>query len=181
MFLASALIRRIDALNEIVGRAVSWLALAMVLLQLVVVIMRYVFGLGSLFMQESIVYMHGILFMAAVGYTLLHNGHVRVDIFYRTAPPRTKAMVNLAGVVFFLLPVCVLVWWMSWPYIAMSWSVLEGSRETSGIPALFLLKSVILVFAALLFLQGLSLGLRSLLLLLGRQPPPEVEDADEAV
>lgn len=181
MFLASALIRRIDILNDIVGRAVSWLALAMVLLQLVVVIMRYVFGLGSLFMQESIVYMHGILFMAAVGYTLLHDGHVRVDIFYRTARPRAQAWVNLAGVVFLLLPVSVLVWWMSWPYVARSWSVFEGSRETSGIPALFLLKSVLLVFAGLLFLQGLSLGLRSLLRLLGREPPPAVEDPDKAV
>lgn len=96
----------IDGLNERLGRVVSWLALLMVMIQFIVVIQRYVFGIGSIWMQESIVYMHGMLFMLAAGYTLLHNGHVRVDVFYREATPRRKALTDLFGSLFFLLP-CV--------------------------------------------------------------------------
>lgn len=106
----------IDTFNERLGRITAWLALFMVLVQFVVVLMRYVFGVGSIAMQESIVYMHGVLFMIGAGYTLLHNGHVRVDIFYRGAQLRTKATINLLGSLFLLLPVVVLIWIYSWPY-----------------------------------------------------------------
>ena len=102
-----AVARMIDALNETIGRSVAWLALFMVLVQFIVVVMRYVFGIGSIFMQESIVYMHAIVFLAAAGYTLLHDGHVRVDIFYGSATPRQKAIVNLLGVLIFLWPICM--------------------------------------------------------------------------
>lgn len=159
--------QRIDALNENIGKVVAWLALMMVIVQFIVVIMRYVFGIGSIFMQESIIYLHAVVFMVGAGYTLLHNGHVRVDIFYREASPRRKAVVDLVGVVIFLIPVCALIWWASWPYVASSWEVFEGSRETSGIQAVFLLKTVILVFVALVVLQGISLAIRSLLILAG--------------
>jgi TRAP-type mannitol/chloroaromatic compound transport system permease small subunit len=130
--------------------------------------MRYVFGYGSIMMQESVIYLHAILFMIGSGYTLLHNGHVRLDIFYRDASIRTKALVDLWGSIGLLIPVTVLIWWFSWPYVAGSWEVLEGSRETSGIHAVFLLKTVILVFAALMFVQGISLLARSMLTLKGR-------------
>ncbi len=96
---------------------------------------------------------------------------MRVDIFYREASARRKAVVDLAGVALFLLPVCALIWWGSWPYVANSWRVFEGSRETSGIQAVFLLKSVILVFVALIVLQGLSMAARSVIVLLGAEPP----------
>ncbi|MFQ5533991.1 MAG: TRAP transporter small permease subunit [Sphingomonadales bacterium] len=150
--------RVIDGVNEHIGRVVSWAALCLVLTQFVIVIMRYVFGIGSIFLQESLSYFHGALFMAGAGYTLLHEGHVRVDILYRDAAPRTKAISDLIGAVFLLLPVCVLIWWLSWPFVDASWAVLEGSRETSGIQAVFLLKSLILVFAALVGMQGVSMA-----------------------
>lgn len=153
---------RIDGVNERIGRVVAWAALAMVLIQFLVVILRYVFGYGSIMMQESVVYLHAILFLAGAGYTLLHGGHVRVDVFYRDARPTTRAWIDLIGVVVFLLPVCVLIWWGSWAYIQTSWDVLEGSKETSGIHGVYLLKSVILVFVMLMALQGVSLGLRAL-------------------
>ncbi len=159
--------RGIDALNENIGKAVAWLALLMVLVQFAVVILRYVFGIGSIFLQESIIYLHAVVFMLGAGYTLLHGGHVRVDIFYREASPRRKALVDLLGVVVFLVPVCALIWWASWPYVANSWRVFEGSRETSGIQAVFLLKTVILVFVALMVLQGISMAINSLLTLAG--------------
>ena len=160
--------RVVDAANERIGRAVAWLALLMVLMQFVVVVMRYVFGLGSVKMQESIVYMHAAVFMLAAGYTLLHDGHVRCDIFYSAATARQRAMIDLLGVAIFLLPVTLLIVWMAWPYVAAAWAVREGSPEGSlGIPGVYLLKSVILLFAALLILQGLALAARSALRLAG--------------
>ncbi len=147
----------------------AWLALLMVVVQFVVVVLRYVFGVGSIMMQESIVYMHGILFMLGAGYTLLHGGHVRVDIFYRPASETFKAWVDLFGVVVLLLPVCILIFIYSLPYVENSWHVFEGSKETSGIQGVFLLKTVILVFATLVILQGVSLALHSILRIAGSE------------
>jgi len=165
------LIALIDGLNDRIGRAVSWLALLMVLVQFIVVVQRYVFGIGSIWMQESIVYMHGFLFMLAAGYTLLHNGHVRVDVFYREATPRRKALTDLFGSLFFLLPMCVAVIWLAWPYVSNSWAILEGSKETSGIHGVYLLKSAIILFAVLVALQGISLAAHSIRVLRGREEP----------
>lgn len=162
-----SLAKTIDALNEKVGRTVSWLALFMVLVQFVVVLLRYVFGIGSIFMQESIIYMHGLLFMLGAGYTLLHGGHVRVDIFYGAASERKQAIVDFFGVIFLLFPVLILIMVYSWPYVANSWSILESSKETSGIPAVFILKSAIVAFCGLMALQGLSMAIHSLAIIKG--------------
>ena len=141
----------------------------MVIVQIVVVVLRYVFGVGSIFLQESIVYMHGVLFMIGAAYTLQYEGHVRIDIFYREATERRRAIVNLLGVAFLLLPVCFIIFRYSLPYVQSSWRVLEGSRETSGIQGVFLLKSILLAFVVLVALQGLSLAIHSLLILRGRR------------
>ena len=162
----------IDWTNERIGRSVAWLAIIMVLVQFIVVLMRYVFGMGSIMMQESITYMHAILFMTGAGYTLLHNGHVRVDIFYRDASEQAKAAIDLVGSLVLLLPVCGLILLSSYPYVLQSWATREGSVETSGIPGIFLLKTVILVFCAVLGLQGISLIIKSALTLLGKRPSP---------
>jgi len=158
----TSLSRFIDGFNTLIGRAVCWLALFMVLAQFGIVVMRYVFGAGSLAMYEIVVYLHGVLFMMAAAYTLAEDGHVRIDIFYRGARPRYQAIVNIVGVLTLLWPTCVLILYIAWPYVARSWSVLEGSRETSGLPGVFLFKTVILVFAAMFMLQGLSIVLRAL-------------------
>ncbi|NVJ90683.1 MAG: TRAP transporter small permease subunit [Methylocystaceae bacterium] len=171
--------RFIDGINQNIGKTVSWLALIMVITQFTVVVMRYVFGIGSIMMQESIIYMHSFLFMIGAGYTLLHNGHVRVDVFYREASVRKKAVIDLFGVVFLLLPVCILIWNSSWLYVYQSWSIFEGSKETSGINAVFILKSVILVFCILLALQGIALALRSFLVLKGALVPEEDHELHE--
>lgn len=172
----AAVARSIDALNERVGRAVAWLTLAMVLVTFCVVVLRYVFDVGFVRLQESYVWMHGIVFMLGAGYTLLHQGHVRVDIIYRGASPRYKAWVDLLGVLLMLWPMLVTVWLVAWPYVATSWSRLEASREAGGLPGLFLLKTVILAFCLLLGLQGLSLAIRSLLFLTGRVLPEDTDD-----
>lgn len=159
--------RAIDWVNTRIGLGVAWLALFMVLVQFALVVMRYVFGIGSIMTQESLIYAHGLLFMVVAGYTLMQGGHVRVDIFYREAPARRKAMVDLFGVCVLLIPVCLLIWAYSLPYVVSAWQVFEGSRETSGIPGIFLLKSAILVFVVLVVLQGIALAFRSVLVLAG--------------
>lgn len=169
-------VRAIDRLNDWIGRGVSWLTLAMVLVTFLVVVLRYVFSLGWVWMQESYVWLHGIVFMVGAGYTLLHNGHVRVDIFYRSASARFRAWVDLLGVLVLLLPVTIAVMWASWDYVIVAWSRLEGSREAGGLPGLFLLKTVLWIFCAAVALQGLSLAARSLLVLAGRT---EFAAADE--
>ncbi len=162
---------RIDRLNSWIGRGVAWLALAMVLVQFLVVLLRYIFGLGFIWMQESVIYMHAFMFMLGAGFTLLNDGHVRVDAFYRGASMRFKAWVNLLGALFLLIPVCALIVWASWSYVIDSWIAWEGSKETSGIQAVFLLKTAIPVFGGLMILQGASLAIRAAHSLVG--------DADE--
>ena len=165
----AAFTRVIDVVNEHVGRVASWLALLMVLLQFIVVVMRYIFGWGFIAMQEGVIYLHATLFLVGAGYTLLHGGHVRVDIFYRDARPRLRALIDLLGVILFLMPVCVIIGWASWPYVGQSWSVFESSAETSGIPAIYTLKSMILVFVVLIALQGISLAFHAVLTIAGRK------------
>ncbi len=167
--------KMIDRLNQVLGATVAWLTLIMVLEQFAIVVMRYVFGVGYIYMQESIVYMHGILFLLGAGFTLLHNGHVRVDLIYREAPERQKALTDLLGSLLLLIPVMILILWVSYPYVEISWSVLEGSKETSGIPGIFLLKTMILVFAVLMLLQGISMAIHSSLILMGVEDAPQEE------
>lgn len=173
------LMRSIDGFNQTVGKTIAWVAVLMVVTQFSIVVMRYVFGIGSIMMQESIVYMHSFLFMIGAGYTLLHNGHVRVDVFYREASIRKKAIIDLFGVVFLLLPVCVLILDSSWTFVYQSWVILEGSQETSGINAVFILKSIIIVFCILLALQGVAMALRSFLVLKGVIVPEEDHEIHE--
>lgn len=167
MELLSRLARRIDRTNRRIGEFVAWTALAMVVVQFAVVILRYVFGIGFIWMQESVIYLHGLLFMAGAAYTLLEDGHVRVDIWYREADAETRARVDLAGAVFFLLPVCAVIWAFAWPYVGRSWAVFEGSQETSGIQAVFLYKTLILAFAGLVGLQGVSMAVAAWRVLAG--------------
>lgn len=163
-----AAVRGINRLNDVIGRAMAWLTLAMVVITLLVVVLRYGFSLGWVWMQESYVWLHGIVFMVGAGYTLLHDGHVRVDVIYQGASQRYRAIIDLLGSLFLLLPVVVVVAWYSWPYVIQSWMKLESSREAGGLEGLFLLKSVLLVFCLLMLLQGLALAGRSALTLAGR-------------
>ena len=160
----------IDTLNEYVGRLVAWLTFVMVLVTFLIVVLRYGFDFGLIAMQESVVYMHAFVFMAAAAYTLKHNDHVRVDIFYRALSPAAQAWIDLLGSLILLLPLCGFILWSSWAYVLQSWQLLEGSREAGGLPLVFLLKSLIPLLAVLLFLQGLSLTVRSLLVLAGDDP-----------
>ena len=160
----------LDLICVAIGRLVAWLAVFMVIMQFVVVIMRYVFSFGSIQMQESIWYMHGILFMLGAAYALFQNEHVRVDIFYNGMPPRKKALVDLMGSIVFLIPLCITIWWFAWGYVSNSWAVMETSTEGGGLPFIYLFKTIILGFAGLMLLQALSLIIRSSRALMGLQP-----------
>jgi TRAP-type mannitol/chloroaromatic compound transport system permease small subunit len=147
---------RIDRLTTAIGRFAAWLVLAVVLIQFLVVLLRYAFGTGSIWLQESIVYAHALAFLLAATWALKTGAHVRVDIFYRDASLRRRALVDLLGALFLLLPMAVLILWASLPYVSRSWAVFERSQETSGLPFVFLLKTAIPMFAALLILQGIA-------------------------
>ena len=140
-----------------------WFALVMVLLQFAIVVLRYVFGVSFIFLNEGVLYLHGALFMLGAGYTLLIDGHVRVDIFYARAGPRRKAAIDLIGHVFFLAPAMLVLLLYSWPSTRRSWAILEGPISVGGIPASFLLKSLIPAFCILLLIQGLACLIRDLI------------------
>ena len=175
------LARVLDALSKHLGHLLAWLTLLMVLVTTIIVLQRYVFGLSFIWMQESVTYMHGILFMAAAGYTLWVDGHVRVDVFYRTASEKRKALVDFLGTYFLLFPVMFLIIDTGLPYIEFAWSVREGSKETSGIQAIYLLKSVILAFAYLMILQGIAIAIHRAALLTGLEDHATHEEAKTLV
>jgi TRAP-type mannitol/chloroaromatic compound transport system permease small subunit len=160
-----ALADRLDRLTGAVGRAAAYLTVIIVALQFAVVVLRYALGLGSIWLSESILYAHAALFMLAAAWTLREGGHVRVDVFYAEAKPRSKALVDLVGALFLLLPFALMLVWLSLPYAARSWAILERSHETSGLPLLFLLKSLIPLFALLLALQGIAQAIRAAFML----------------
>ena len=163
-----ALADRIDRLTTAIGRAVAWLALAVVLLQFALVLARYLFGLGSIWLTEAVIYGHATLFMLAAAWTLKAGGHVRVDIFYADASPRTRARIDLAGALLLLLPFALVLIWLSVPYAARSWAILEHSHESSGLPVVYALKTLIPLFAVLMALQGIAQAIRALAMLRSR-------------
>lgn len=146
----------INTVTETIGRLTSWLTVAMVATVLVVVVTRYFLQIGSIALQESVTYLHCMVFMLGLAYTLKHDGHVRVDIIYRGYSVKTKALVNLVGGVLFLLPLCCVLFFVSWDYVLASWAIKETSSENNGLPFIYLLKSLMLTMPVLLFLQGLA-------------------------
>ena len=151
----------IDRIIAVIGRIAAWGVLVVVLVEFTVVLLRYGFGIGSIWLRETVVYAHAALFMLAAAWTLAAGGHVRVDIFYARTSARHKAWVDLLGTAFFLLPFMAALLFLSLPYVARSWAILERSRETSGLPLVFVLKTLIPGFAALMLLQGASLAIRA--------------------
>ena len=173
--LITSVIQKINLLNEVVGRVTSWLILSLVLTTFSVAIFRYGFNLGWVWLQELYVWMHGAIIMLGAAYTLLHDGHVRIDIFYRSAGPRAKAWVNLLGSLFFLLPTIATVGWFILPYVMLSWQRLEASREAGGMHGLFIWKTTMLLFCVLVFFQGVALVLNSLMTLCYKNSPSKYD------
>lgn len=154
----------LDRTSVVVGRAASWFTLFMVTVTFVVVVMRYVFDIGFIWLQESVVWMHAAVFMLGAAYTLQDEGHVRVDVFYRKMSDRRRAWVDLVGVIIFLLPLCLFLAWNSIDFVSQSWGIREMSRESGGLPypLIPMLKSIVVLMPITVALQGLSLFLKSL-------------------
>jgi TRAP-type mannitol/chloroaromatic compound transport system permease small subunit len=166
--IAGAIERAIAA----IGWAAAWCSLYVVIVEFAVVVMRYALGIGSIKLQESVVYAHAGLFMLAAAWTLQVGGHVRVDIFYAQATPRRRALIDLIGAVVFLLPFAAALVLLSVPYVTRSWAILERSREANGLPFVYLLKTLIPLFAALIGLQGVAQAIRAALVLSAPRQQP---------
>ena len=161
--------KTIDRLNDLTGRLVSWITLLMVIVTCAVVLARYVFGVGSIALQESVMYMHGIVFMLGIAFTLKEQGHVRVDVLHEKFSRRTRTLIDIAGTVLFLLPVSIFILLTSLDYVSFSWSLRESSAQPGGLPGVFLVKTLIPVMAALLALQGIAEILRGIVSLAGQR------------
>lgn len=159
---------KIDAFADLTGRLVAWLTLVMVFVTCLVVLARYLFNLGSIALQESVMYMHGAVFMLGIAYTLKDRAHVRVDVLFERFSERTRAIVDLAGTFVFLIPVAAFIFWTSLDYVSFSWSLRESSGQPGGLPGVFLLKTLIPLMAALLIVQGISEILKALMTLTRR-------------
>ena len=171
------LLRILDRLSETLGRITGWFAVMMVLVTCYIVLMRYVFDAGSIAIQELNIYLNTMLFTLGAAYTLKHDAHVRVDIFYSSADKRVQALINLAGSLLLLIPVVLFIIVYCWDYVAASWAIREQSGDPGGLPWVYLLKSLILVMGFLLLLQGVAEILRSVLQIKNSNPA-EVSGAD---
>ncbi|MBT8084662.1 MAG: TRAP transporter small permease subunit [Woeseia sp.] len=155
---------RIDSFSRATGKATSWLTLLMVIVTVIIVVMRYAFDFGMIWLQESLTWMHAVVFMMGAAWTLQQDEHVRVDVFFRDMTERQKATVNLLGVLLFVFPLCGYIFFEAFDYVQRAWQIREISRDTGGLPypAIPLLKSVLLLMPLALALQGLAMLLRSL-------------------
>lgn len=170
----------IEKVSEYTGRAVSWLTLMLVLLVFTVVILRYLFNIGSIPLQELIIYLHGMIFLLGSAYTLQQNQHVRADVFYSVMSHQKRAWVDLIGSIVLLLPVCIFIFSMSLEYVLLSWRIGESSGEAGGLSRLYLLKTLLLVMPFLLMLQGIAWILRcSLFLFADAQSPYSFKSSND--
>lgn len=163
------MVRALSGVNWLVGNVFSWLALGIVAVCFTVVVQRYVFSTTQVWMQDLYVWLNGAMFTAVAGYALLRDDHVRVDIFYRPASLQRKALIDLIGVFIFLVPFCWVVFIYALPFVQRSWRIWEGSPNWGGMPGYWVLKTFILVFVGVVFIQGLAMVGRSILVLAGKQ------------
>ena len=173
MNILKTLCRLIDTLNEWIGRGVAWVTLALVVVIFIDVVMRYLFNTSFVFTQELEWHLFAFIFLIGAGYTLLHDGHVRVDIVYQRLGLKGQAWINLLGVLFFLIPGCFMVMSTSWKFVVNSYMIMEGSPDPGGIPFRFIVKGCIPAGFLLLLIQGISLGMHSLLQILGIETAKE--------
>ena len=158
-------IKIINSINRYIGEIISWFTLLMVLITFLVVVLRYGFNIGFIWMQESVRFMYAAVFLLCGGYTLLKDKHVRVDVLYLNLSTKNKAIIDLLGSIFLLLPVCFVIFYYSWSYVINSWEQMEGSIEERGLHLVFLMKTFIWAFAILVSLQSISIIINSFIIL----------------
>ena len=158
-------IKIINSINRYIGEIISWFTLLMVLITFLVVVLRYGFNIGFIWMQESVRFMYAAVFLLCGGYTLLKDKHVRVDVLYLNLSTKNKAIIDLLGSIFLLLPVCFVIFYYSWSYVINSWEQMEGSIEERGLHLVFLMKTFIWAFAILVSLQSISIIINSFIII----------------
>ncbi len=146
----------INYINKIAGFICALLVVLMSLNVFLVVVLRYLFGISFIWMQETYVWMHAYIFMLGAGFTYLNDDHVRIDIIYRSSSKLYKALVDSIGIIFLLLPFLYIIWNFSYPFVYKSWQMNEISREAGGLSMLYLLKLAILIFVILLSIQAIA-------------------------
>lgn len=151
-----SIVNSIDRFTHLTGRIVSWFSFFMVLITFSIVVLRYGFNMGWIAMQESVLYMHGLVFLLGSAYTLKEGGHVRIDVFYQKYSPKTKALVDLFGTLFLLIPVCVFIFYISFDYVFAAWKIMEKSAQPGGLPFVYVSKTFLLIFSVTLILQGFA-------------------------
>lgn len=166
------IVQTIDGINGWAGKAVSWLTLLLVLVTVYDVMMRYLFHAGSIAIQEAEWHLFGMNFLIAAGWTLLNEGHVRVDLLYTRLGRRAKSWVDLFGSIFFLVPYCILIIWAAWPFVVDSWTIGEGSPDPGGLPARYILKTCIPLAFLLLGVQAFSQAIKNFFVITGREEKP---------
>lgn len=171
---SNVVVRWLDAIAEFTGNTTAWLTGIMVLIACIVVGLRHLFDIGSIALQESVTYMHAMVFMLGAAYTLKRGGHVRVDIVYRRFSVRKRAWVDALGSLLFTLPLMIFIGWGSWGFMQESWRISEGSTDSGGIGGVYLLKSLLPLMALSVSLQAIAELLRSLLVLMNMTPADEV-------
>lgn len=172
--------RAIDKANALLGKTVAYFTLLMATIMCAVVVLRYGFNIGWIAMQESITYLHAAVFLLGSAFTYQQNGHVRVDVFYRRFSHKTQTIIDLVGALLFMLPVALYITWVCWDYVAASWRLLEGSRESGGLPFVYILKSLLLVFSISLSLQALSEVIKQGVKLVSGETSEPKENTQEA-
>lgn len=175
MTVLASIMNLINLINRVIGNIFIWLSVGIVVVCFWVVVERYAFGNTRLWMQDLYPWMNGVMFTAVAGYALYRNDHVRVDIFFRPASAIRKAWLDLLGVFLFLLPFTYTVWVSSFIFVERSVGLREASSNPGGMPGLYVLKAFILVFAVVIAIQGISMAIRSILVIAGREEliPPE--------
>lgn len=181
----TTIIAYLDKVSDALGRLLATASIAIMAVTFWVVVMRYGFSasgltlagfsISAIALQESVMYLHSILFMLASAYTLKHNGHVRVDVLYRRFSPKGKAWVDLLGTLFLLFPMCGFILFASLDFVSFSWQIQERSGEAEGLPYVYVLKSLIPAMSGLLLIQGLTEVLRNIGILTGNIAPQPQE------
>ena len=175
-----AVVQLLDAIADFTGNTTAWLTGIMVVSACIVVGLRHVFGVGSIALQESVTYMHALVFMLGAAYTLKRGGHVRVDIVYRRMSVRKRAWVDVLGSLLFTLPLMIFIGWGSWEFVQESWRIKEGSADSGGLGGVYLLKSVLPLMALSVSLQPIAELLRSLLVLMNVTAENEMAAQEES-
>jgi len=178
--LFSAIHQRLSAFTEKLGQLISWLTLIMTIVMFTLVVLRYAFSFNLIFLQESVLYLHAIVFLLGAGYTFKANEHVRVDILYRSLSEHKQALINLLGCLFLLLPMMMFIGVISWEYVGFSWSIMEKSQEAGGLPFVYLLKSMILGMVFTVSIQGIAEVCRCSAVLMEHKQSTQKDDHKEA-